>query len=108
MQPRDPVAEGFRRWGYLQADLDPLGRLAPLPHPELDGHPPEAAARWRAIYCGPIGAEFMHMRTHDRSAWLAARLEQTPPAPPDPAHTLERLASAEMFERFLHARYVGT
>jgi 2-oxoglutarate dehydrogenase E1 component len=106
--PADPVAESFRRWGYMQADLDPLGRLLPLPHPELDAHTPGAASRWRGVYCGAIGAEFMHMRAPDRSAWLASRLEADPPAPPDPMRLLARVASAEMFERFLHARYVGT
>lgn len=30
------ILDAFRRWGYLQAQLDPLGRLKPQPHPELD------------------------------------------------------------------------
>jgi len=31
----DPVADAFRRWGYLQANIDPLGRLQPFEHPDL-------------------------------------------------------------------------
>ncbi len=104
----DTVADSFRRWGYLQADLDPLGRLKPMPHPELDSLAGPQADRWRALYCGPIGAEFMHMRHADRGAWLAARMEEPVVAVPEPARLLERLARAELFERFLHARYVGT
>ena len=33
---QERVWESFRRWGYLQANLDPLGDLEPLPMPELD------------------------------------------------------------------------
>src|SRR5262249_56319489 len=44
----DRIADSFRRWGYLQADLDPLGRLTPQPHAELDAWPSAEAARWRA------------------------------------------------------------
>jgi 2-oxoglutarate dehydrogenase E1 component len=105
--PDDATAEAFRRWGYLQADLDPLGRLAPFPHPDLDDAPPEAAARWRPLYCGAIGAEFMHLPYPERCHFVAARMEAPIPAS-DPERILRRLAEAELFERFLHARYVGT
>ncbi len=100
------VAEAFRRWGYLQADLDPLGRLRPAPHPDLDAAP-EEAARWRSLYCGPIGAEFMHIPDPERCRFVAARMESEA-TPPDRPRILRRLAEAEIFERFLHARYVGT
>ncbi len=102
-----PLADLFRRWGYLQADLDPLGRLAPLPHPALDAAKGPEADRWRALYCGPIGVEFMHMPDPERCAWIAERMESPAPAP-DRRRILEKLARAELFERFLHARYVGT
>ena len=52
------IADAFRRWGYLEAALDPLGRLQPAPHPELAGSGPEAETL-RKYYCGSIGAEFM-------------------------------------------------
>ena len=32
---RERVFDAFRRWGYLEADLDPLGFLQPVPHPDL-------------------------------------------------------------------------
>ena len=32
----DRIWDAFRRWGYLQANIDPLGDLAPVPMPELD------------------------------------------------------------------------
>ena len=33
---REKIFDLFRRWGYLQASLDPLGFLPPEPHPELE------------------------------------------------------------------------
>ena len=59
-------ADPFRRWGYLQAELDPLGRLPPFVHPELDGLEGAETARLRSVYCGPIGAQFMHIPYEDR------------------------------------------
>src|SRR5277367_1803420 len=49
------VWDAFRRWGYLQANLDPLGDLQPVDFPELDVQGAEADAA-RKIYCGSIGA----------------------------------------------------
>ncbi|HKY31498.1 MAG TPA: 2-oxoglutarate dehydrogenase E1 component [Candidatus Polarisedimenticolia bacterium] len=105
--PFDPVADAFRRWGWLQADLDPLGRLPPAAVAELDALPEAAAAPWRRLYAGPLAAEFMHILDPDRRSWVAQRMEN-PARPPGGRRLLERLASAELFERFLHARYVGT
>ncbi len=104
---RDDVADRFRRWGYLQADLDFLGRLEPQAHRDLEGVAPALAAPWRARYCGRIGVEFMHMTDPARCDWIAARMESEPVAV-DATRVLEQLAAAELFERFLHARYVGS
>jgi 2-oxoglutarate dehydrogenase E1 component len=101
------VVEAFRRWGYLQADLDPLGRLAPMAHPDLDDATGDDARQMRDVYCGSIGVEFMHMPLPDRCRWIAERMEETP-ASVDQRRVLARIASAELFEHFLHARYVGT
>jgi len=110
MMNDERIADVYRRWGYLQADLDPLGRIAPYRHPEIDalesGEPAEAE-RWRSIYCGPIGVEFMQMPYPDRCRFVAERMEASP-APPDRARLLRRLAETELFERFLHQRFVGT
>ncbi len=102
-----PVADAFRRWGYLQADLDALGRIPASPHPEIDCHSGEEAEHYRALYCGTIGIEFMHTPFADRSNWLAERMERKPQAL-DQDKMLERLASVELLEEFLHARYIGT
>jgi len=100
------VLESYRRWGYLAANLDPLGFLTPIEHPELivDG---AAAAAARKIYCGTIGAEFVHIDDTARRRWIAERLESDAP-PPDRAYLLERLIRAELFEQVLQARYLGS
>jgi 2-oxoglutarate dehydrogenase E1 component len=105
---REQVFDAFRRWGYLQADLDPLGFQKPIAHPDLevDGEAAEAARR---CYCGTIGADFMHLPDPARLRWIQERMEAdaTPPAP-DHARILERLIRAELFEQVLQSRYLGS
>src|SRR5438876_2591231 len=106
-QNRERVFEVFRRWGYFQADLDPLGLLKPLKYSELDDLTGAAADEAREIYCGAIGAEFMHLPEPERRQWIAARLESEAPAL-DRQKILERLVRADLFEQVLQARYLGT
>ncbi len=103
---RERVFDAFRRWGYLEADLDPLGFFRPQPHPEL-ALTGEAAELARRYYCGTIGAEFMHLPDPERRRWIQERIEATAPVP-DRAFILERLIRAELFEQVLQARYLGT
>ena len=102
---RERVYELFRRWGFYEADLDPLDFLKPLKHPELNLSGADAEEA-RAIYCGTIGAEFMHLPEPERRQWIAERLEA--PAPEvDQHNVLERLVRADLFEQVLQARYLG-
>jgi 2-oxoglutarate dehydrogenase E1 component len=100
------VFEGYRRWGYLGANLDPLGFLKPIVHPELvvTG---DAAERARQFYCGTVGAEFFHIDDTEQRRWIAARIESETPKP-DRAFILERLIRADLFEQVLQARYLGS
>ena len=100
------IWDSFRRWGYLQAQIDPLGDLKPIELPELDLSGPEADAA-RQIYCGSIGAEFMHIADPERRAWMQERMESESPEP-DRARILELLVRAEVFEQVLQTRYLGT
>jgi 2-oxoglutarate dehydrogenase E1 component len=103
---RELIFDAFRRWGYLQADLDPLGDLKPADLPELDlsGATAEQAQRF---YCGTIGAEFMHIPDVEKRRWIQERMEAETPAP-DRARILDRLIRAELFEQVLQTRYLGT
>ena len=103
---REAIFDAFRRWGYLQADLDPLGDLQPLAMPELEINGKDAATA-RSFYCGTIGAEFMHIPDADRRRWIAQRMESEAPAP-GREYILERLVRAEVFEQVLQTRYLGT
>jgi len=106
-EQREAVFDIFRRWGYLQAALDPLGQYLapePFPTPAPEG---ELAAHPRAFYCGSIGIEFMHIVNTAQRQWLQARIEQTPPAP-DQAHILTNLIRADIFEQVIQSRYLGT
>src|SRR5271169_2880285 len=102
----EAIWEGYRRWGYLAANLDPLGFLTPIVHPELivDG---EAASAARKFYCGTIGAEFVHIDDTERRRWISERLE-CDALQPDRGFILERLIRAELFEQVLQARYLGS
>jgi 2-oxoglutarate dehydrogenase E1 component len=103
----DQIFDAFRRWGHLQANLDPLGQyLLPGPVPELnfDG---KAAEEARGYYCGSIGVEFMHLPDAARREWIMERMEQTSPAPDQP-QVLERLIQADLFEQVIQSRYLGT
>jgi 2-oxoglutarate dehydrogenase E1 component len=99
--------ESFRRFGHLEAALDPLGRLPGVRHPEIAAHAGPEAERARAIYCGPIGLELAHIDDPGRRAWLARRMEE-PPAGVDAERILDLLLAADTFEQSIQARYTGT
>jgi 2-oxoglutarate dehydrogenase E1 component len=99
------LQDAFRRWGYLEADLDSLGRLRPEKHPEIEGEGPEAE-RLRASYCGSIGVEFMHIPDPERRRWIQERMEGPSPSV-DGRRVLEQLIRTDLFEQVLHTRYLG-
>ena len=104
---RENTFEIFRRWGYLQASLDPLGQFLPpeaFPTPAPEG---EYAAQARRFYCGTIAAEFMHIADPERRQWIQERMEQVP-ATPDQKHILTQLIRADLFEQVIQSRYLGT
>ena len=105
-EAQERVWDAFRRWGYVQAHLDPLEDLQPVAMPELDLRGPEAEAA-RRIYCGTIGVEFMHIADPETRQWVQARMESETPQV-DRERILEWLIRAEIFEQVLQTRYLGT
>src|SRR6516225_6208822 len=103
---RERIFDAFRRWGYFEADLDPLGFLKPLVSPDLEFSGPFAEEA-RRRYCGTIGADFMHLAQSERRNWTAERMEAEPAAV-DRQRILERLVRADLFEQVLQVRYLGT
>jgi len=103
---REHVFDAFRRWGYLQADLDPLGFLRPVEVPDLQMEG-KLARDARRLYCGTIGVEFMHIADPERRRWIQECMEGAQ-APVDQEAALDQLIRAELFELVLQQRYLGT
>ncbi|MBB6144227.1 2-oxoglutarate dehydrogenase E1 component [Silvibacterium bohemicum] len=107
---REQIFEAFRRWGYLQAQLDPLEQyLSPERIPELNLSGPDADEA-RGYYCSTVGAEFMHIPSAERRKWIAERLETNPLAADEAVQhrILELLTRADIFEQVIQSRYLGT
>ena len=106
-QDRERVFDAFRRWGYLQAHLDPLEQyLAPQPVAELDIQG-DVADEARRYYCSTVAAEFMHIPEVAKREWIQQRLETEAQAA-DQQHILELLTRADLFEQVIQSRYLGT
>jgi 2-oxoglutarate dehydrogenase E1 component len=132
------LVNAHRVRGHMAAHLDPLEVQAPTPHPELEpgtyqfgavdldalvptgdfrGAPStlplrELMRRLRATYCRTIGVEFHHISDPQRRNWLQDRMEpslnETPWDRDTRAHMLRRITQAEVLERFIDTKYVGT
>src|SRR5215471_9806299 len=104
---RERVFYLFRRWGFYEATLDPLGYFTPLKCADLDGLSGEYAEQARRIYCGTIGVEFLHIPELERRNWVAERMEG-PEYEISQSKVLERLVRADLFEQVLQSRYLGS
>ena len=130
------LISAYRRNGHLVANLDPLGlrehrelpqltlRYHGLSEADLDStfhtgrlagpkHAPlrDILARCEATYCGTLGSEFMYIRDERRRRWLEQRIEEAGGRSALDRSTalrvLEKLASAEKFESFIHTKFLG-
>jgi 2-oxoglutarate dehydrogenase E1 component len=129
------LIHAYRARGHRIADTDPLGshtvyfpELDPahygfgsddLDRPYIAGDLPggpvqtlrQILDRLRATYCRKVGVEFTHVQDPGRKAWLQRRLEDTGNATPlttgERLRILEKLSAAEIFERFLHTKFLG-
>jgi 2-oxoglutarate dehydrogenase E1 component len=102
---RERVFSLFRQFGYLEAELNPLGLLPPQPHPDLEIDS-EWAREAHRIYCGSVGVEFMHIADPARRRWIQERIEAEPAAV-DQKRALDLLMRADLFEQTLQQRYLG-
>ncbi|HXQ79694.1 MAG TPA: 2-oxoglutarate dehydrogenase E1 component [Opitutaceae bacterium] len=125
----------YRAIGHLQAHLDPLSGPPPpvakldlgqfqLGADDLDvsfdvgtylggGQMKlrEIIASLQRTYCGHVGVEYVHIQDQDCRLWLQERIESTRLQPaftrPQKVRILRRVYKAELFEKFLHTKYVG-
>ncbi len=104
---RERIFAAFRRWGFYESTLDPLGFFIPMKFPDLQGLSGEYAEEARRYYCGTIGAEFEHLPEPERRRWIAERMEG-PEFEVNQEKILERLIRADLFEQVLQSRYLGS
>ena len=124
----------YRVRGHLNAHLDPLHSDPPPLHPELDlatygltiwdlprtfvvdglagrDHATleQILAILRDAYCRTIGIEYGHIMDPAQKKWIQEKVEgvKFSPTSEQQRRILEQLSAAEVFERFLHTRYVG-
>ena len=131
----DQLVRAYRVRGHAIAELDPLGRR-PKTHPELELeyygltdtdldvpfssrtlHGAQMLTLRRIIqrlhntYCRHIGAQFMHIDDLGVQRWLQQRMEDTENVRTMPreeqVRILTRLTEAELFESFIHKKYLG-
>ncbi len=125
----------YRSIGHVQAHLDPLSP-SPAPNPRLQlnefgladadldhsfdiGHYlgggqmrlRDIVESLKQTYCGRIGVEYMHIPDVEVRHWLQSQIEPTKLQPSftkqQKVRILRRLHKAELFEKFLHTKYVG-
>ena len=124
----------YRVRGHLNAHLDPLSSEPPPIHADLDlstygltiwdlqrsfvvdglGGLREAPlerilAILRDAYCRTTGIEYGHILDPAQKKWIQKRVEgvDTSTSLEEQRRILSALSDAEVFERFLHTRYVG-
>jgi len=129
------LINAYRAHGHLQAHLDPLGDPPP-PHPNLQidafglseadlgesfevGHYRDGGQMklssllesLHATYSGPVGVEYRHIQDREAREWLQTRMEEHDNRPQfakaQQVRILRRVHKAELFEKFLHTKYVG-
>lgn len=125
----------YRELGHAVANLDPLGH-SPRYHPLLElsefGFKDsdldqtfsggsfvgleqtslrDLLQALRDTYCRSIGVEYLSIRDKNQRDWLQTQMEPCRNQPTlsiaERQHLLKRLLQAEMFEQFIHAKYVG-
>ena len=129
------LINAYRALGHIQAHLDPLsGRPPASPKLSLKQFRLEEAdldtvfdlsnflgggqlklrdivAALEQTYCGHVGVEYAHIQDQDARRWLQERIESTRLQPkftkPQKVRMLRRVHKAELFEKFLHTKYVG-
>jgi 2-oxoglutarate dehydrogenase E1 component len=131
----DSLVFNYRILGHTQAQIDPLAQdrletpaltLAALGLEEVSLETivssryfqesramtlGEMIDALRAIYCGPIGVEFMHIQNETVRDWVRDRMETRIASPPPDAASQKRLLRClmvtETFEQFVHTKFIG-
>ena len=131
------LINAFRFRGHQQADLDPLGLWTREEVPDLDPayhnlteadfqetfnvgsfaigkETMQLGELYQALkqtYCGPIGAEYMHITNTEEKRWIQQRIESAVGrasfSSDEKKRFLKELTAAEGLERYLGAKFPG-
>ncbi|MEM7386069.1 MAG: 2-oxoglutarate dehydrogenase E1 component, partial [Verrucomicrobiota bacterium] len=107
--PHQPELE-LEEFGFTKADLD---RPAASVYYKGGQYMPlrDTISSLRSTYCGHIGFEFMHIHRRKVRNWLRDRIEGRNPeveaTPEAQTKALAWLAESEIFEHYLHKKFVG-
>ncbi|MBK8451855.1 MAG: 2-oxoglutarate dehydrogenase E1 component [Thiofilum sp.] len=131
------LINAYRNLGHFQADTNPLGSYAykqevpqlTLEHHQLVGVDGETVfdpgsfnisakptltniiSALKQIYVRSIGFEYMHIMDEEEKRWLQKRIElslgRANLTADDRKTLLRHVTAAEVFEQYLHRRYVG-
>lgn len=131
------IIQGFRARGHLLSTTNPIKqRKDRKPHLDLADYGltdedldkkfysgteigmansslKEIIERLNKIYCGNIGFEFTHIKNKEERRWLKEKIESIKNVDDygldleAKKRILEKLNGAEVFERFLHTKYIG-
>lgn len=131
----DQLIYNYRRYGHLNAKIDPLGTSQPrdqrleLSHYQLSDADLEKTfltrdvltqaeaplkdivAQLDRIYCGAVGCEFDYIDNAEEVAWLRQQVETRIPNQPlsaeEKLRILDNLVMADGLEKYLDVKYVG-
>jgi multifunctional 2-oxoglutarate metabolism enzyme len=129
------IINAYRSRGHLISNIDPLGLMDREMPDELDPFTYELSI-WdldravftdnfagtenhtfgellgmlRDAYCRTVGIEYMHIMDPVEKQWIQSKVEgvDTKPSAEEQRRILDRLNTAEAFEKFLAKRYPGT
>ena len=106
--PYQPLLE-LKEFGLTDADLDETVSSRSY----RDGAPMKVRdiiGEMKAIYCGTLGVEYMHIQNPHIRHWIRQKVEDLPGRAENATphyRILRTLHKAESFENFLHTTYVG-
>jgi 2-oxoglutarate dehydrogenase E1 component len=129
------LIEAYRTYGHLQAAINPIDihPIQEIPALSLEKHGfkegdlnkpfptcgflkekesplKKIVEALKATYCGTIGIEYMGLQMPELESWLQKRIEPgfaIPFSPEEKIAILHDLNRSELFETFLHTKYVG-
>ena len=111
---KDQIIEAYRMYGHLFAKINPIALEEPKEPVQLQldtKGEEDLVKRLRSIYCDGIGYEYKGIVSPEMEEWIETRIEspgfRQQLSAAQRGLILEYLNKSELFESFLHMKYVG-